>query len=203
MLAIQYEAYGLKGTIYAKCMTDVSLTSDQHLTMKTLNHSDKPFDLFIANEKSNNDGALQQLQLNHPALNVYDLEALYPTNTNQQQWYILKRISDQRARKVGAVRVNDLTRDALKIDSVDGIILAQKLAIQLSLGVGPLSGIHLLAAITLQLHFGIDLVIATILPDNYLQFRSASQHTDFREDSHRYSHDIAFLGYTVFNGAFI
>jgi len=203
MLAIQYEAYGLKGTIYAKCMTGVSLTSDQHHTMRTFNHVDKPFDLFITSGKSNGEAALQALQISHPSLAIYDLESFNPANADQQQWYIMKRTSDQHARKVGATRVNDFTQEALKIHSADGILLAQKLAIQLSLGIGPLSGIHLLAAITLQMHFGIDLAIATVLPDNYLQFGSSCQHIGFRDDSYRYSHDIAFLGYTVFNGAFV
>ena len=54
----------------------------------------------------------------------------------------------------------------------DAILMAQKLAAQLGLGVGVSSGANLVGAVKIQNELGIDAVVATVLPDSNKKYLS-------------------------------
>jgi cysteine synthase len=85
--------------------------------------------------------------------------------------------------------------DIIAADDGDAILLAQRLACELGLGVGISSGANLAGAITLQNRMGDDAVVVTVFPDSNKKYLT----TDLvREEPMRdgyTSADVEFLGF--------
>ena len=56
--------------------------------------------------------------------------------------------------------------DVIAVHDGDAILMAQKLAVELGLGVGISSGANLVGAIVLQARMGTDAVVVTVFPDS-------------------------------------
>jgi len=223
MLAIHYKAYGLKGIIYAAPMSESiyeqgsekPLFPEKHTaTGRPLNRTSPPIhlyqqtlsaiansvhelgkkaDIFVDNNLAIPPEISKQLYALHPSLRVYNLEPHNMQPHPVYQEYLIKCITD----KSGYIRINSKTQQALQLAAKDGAILAMKLAIQLSLGIGPLSGINLLGAILLQQHFGIDQTVVTVFPDSYQELINSHSAYASPLSRHCYSDAISFLEYTV------
>ena len=66
----------------------------------------------------------------------------------------------------------DSLDEVIAVDDGDSIIMAQKLASQLGLGVGISSGANLLGALKVQEHLGSDAIVVTIFPDDNKKYLS-------------------------------
>ena len=87
--------------------------------------------------------------------------------------------------------------DILPINDGDAIVMAQKLARELGLGVGISSGANMAAAVTLQNRLGDVAPVATVFPDSNKKYLSTDllRHEPIK---HGYlSADVAFTGFTA------
>ena len=88
--------------------------------------------------------------------------------------------------------------EVVGVDDGDAIIMAQKLARQLGLGVGISSGANFIGALKLLNEMGEDAVVATVLPDDNKKYLS----TDLLKDEHIrddfLSRDVELLGFRAF-----
>lgn len=66
----------------------------------------------------------------------------------------------------------DKLDEVVAVDDGDSIIMAQKLAAQLGIGVGISSGANFIGAVKLQNHLGDDKVVVTIFPDDNKKYLS-------------------------------
>ena len=85
--------------------------------------------------------------------------------------------------------------EVLSVDDGDSIIMAQRLARELGLGVGISSGANLLAAIMTSECMGADAVVATVFPDDNKKYLSTSL---LAEEPHRADHlnqRVSLLGF--------
>jgi cysteine synthase A len=94
---------------------------------------------------------------------------------------------------VHLVELNEI----LAVHDGDAILLAQKLASQLGLGVGISSGANLAGAIMLQNRMGDDAVVATVFPDSNKKYLTTDllREEPVREDY--VSADVELTGFTV------
>ena len=94
------------------------------------------------------------------------------------------------------VRLSELD-DIIAVHDGDAILMAQKLARELGLGVGISSGANMAGAIALQMHMGDGASVATVFPDSNKKYLS----TDLLHDEpmlDRYmSSEVQFAGFSV------
>ena len=85
------------------------------------------------------------------------------------------------------------------VDAWDGdaILMAQKLAARLGLGVGISSGANLLGALQIALEQGTDAVVATVFPDSNKKYLSTDLCADEPVREEYLSPEIELLGCTV------
>jgi len=80
----------------------------------------------------------------------------------------------------------------------DAILMAQKLASQLGLGVGISSGANLVGALKIQNELGADAVVATVLPDSNKKYLSTDLlHEEPVEDNYL-TPDVELTGFRAF-----
>ena len=60
------------------------------------------------------------------------------------------------------------------VDDGDAILMAQKLAADLGLGVGISSGANFLGALVVQEHLGVDATVVTVFPDDNKKYLSTA-----------------------------
>jgi len=82
----------------------------------------------------------------------------------------------------------------VSVDDGDAILMAQKLARELGLGVGISSGANLLAALEVQEALGPDAVVATVFPDDNKKYLSTDLMRDEPPRSHHRSPDVELVG---------
>jgi len=87
--------------------------------------------------------------------------------------------------------------DILPINDGDAILMAQKLARELGLGVGISSGANLAAAVTLQNRLGDGAPVATVFPDSNKKYLSTDLLRDEPARRDYLSADVEFIGFTA------
>ena len=80
----------------------------------------------------------------------------------------------------------------------DAILMAQRLAAELGLGVGISSGANLLGALTVQERMGRDAVVVTVFPDDNKKYLSTGLLKDEPVRDHFLSPAVRLLGYDAF-----
>lgn len=89
--------------------------------------------------------------------------------------------------------------DIVDVDDGDSILMAQKLATEVGLGVGISSGANFLGAVALQDRLGDDAVVVTLFPDSNKKYLSTDlMHDEPAKPEHLAPH-IAVHGFTAFN----
>lgn len=117
-------------------------------------------------------GVGQFLRSVHPAVAVHPLEpANSPTLSTGHKVgkHRIQGISDEFIPPI--VDISSLD-EIVAVDDGDAILMAQKLASQLGLGVGISSGANLLGALLVQQRLGPGAVVATVLPDDNKKYLS-------------------------------
>jgi cysteine synthase len=134
----------------------------------------------------------------HPGVRIHPLQpAESPTLSTGHQvgHHRIEGISDEFIPPI--MQLNELDA-VLSVHDGDAILMAQKLAAALGLGVGISSGANLLGAIMAQELLGSRAVVVTILPDNNLRYLSTDllQAEPVREDY--LTPQITLLGFEAF-----
>lgn len=96
------------------------------------------------------------------------------------------------------VRLEELD-EVLAVHDGDAILMAQKLAAQLGLGVGISSGANFIAALMAQETLGADAVVATVFADSNKKYLSTDLLREERIQQTYLSQDIELLHYQAFN----
>jgi len=117
-------------------------------------------------------GTGRYLREKNPAIKVYPLE---PSNSPTMSTgykvgrHRIQGISDEFIPPI--LNLEDLN-EVISVDDGDAIIMAQKLASELGMGVGISSGANLLGALMVQEQLGLDAVVVTIFPDDNKKYLS-------------------------------
>jgi len=117
-------------------------------------------------------GTGRYLKARNPAIKLYPVEpANSPTLTTGYKVgkHRIQGISDEFIPAI--VQLKDLDR-VVAIDDGDAIIMAQRLASELGIGVGISSGCNLLAALEVQEELGGDATVVTVLSDDNKKYLS-------------------------------
>ncbi len=117
-------------------------------------------------------GVGSSLREHFPAVRIHPLEpANSPTLSTGHKVgkHRIQGISDEFIPDI--VKLDQLD-EVVSVDDGDAILMAQKLAARLGLGVGISSGANLLAAIKLQEQMGGDAVVVTLFPDDNKKYLS-------------------------------
>jgi cysteine synthase len=110
----------------------------------------------------------------NPAIGVYPVEpANSPTLSTGHKVgkHRIQGISDEFIPPI--VDLNELN-DVIAVDDGDAILMAQKLAAEIGLGVGISSGANFLAALEVQNRTGLDSVVVTVFPDSNKKYLTTS-----------------------------
>ena len=102
----------------------------------------------------------------NPAVGLYPVEpASSPTLTTGHKigTHRIQGISDEFIPPIVDLTVLD---DVIAVDDGDAILMAQKLAAEIGLGVGISSGANFIAALDVQRRTGLDSIVATVFPDS-------------------------------------
>ena len=102
----------------------------------------------------------------NPAVGLYPVEpASSPTLTTGHKvgTHRIQGISDEFIPPIVDLSVLD---DVIAVDDGDAILMAQKLAAEIGLGVGISSGANFIAALEVQRRTGLDSIVATVFPDS-------------------------------------
>ncbi len=86
----------------------------------------------------------------------------------------------------------------VSIDDGDSILMAQKLAAELGIGVGISSGANFLGALKVQEEMGEDAVIATVFPDSNKKYLSTDLLREEPQKGGFFAPDIKLLGFTAY-----
>ena len=114
-------------------------------------------------------------------------------------------------RKVGHHRIQGISDEFIpsilqleKLDSVisvhdgDAILMAQKLAAELGLGVGISSGANFIGALMVQSEMDENAVVTTVFPDDNKKYLSTDLLRDERPDAGYLSSEVEFISYEAF-----
>lgn len=96
------------------------------------------------------------------------------------------------------VNLNELNNSVI-VDDSDAYIMAQKLAYELGMGVGPSSGANLIGAIVIQEKLGIDSVVATVFCDDNKKYLSTELSKKIMPKSNYVSSNVELLGIKSIN----
>ena len=88
--------------------------------------------------------------------------------------------------------------EVVGVDDGDAILMAQRLAAELGLGVGISSGANLLGALMVQERMGRDAVVVTVFPDDNKKYLSTGLLKDEPVRDHFLSPAVRLLGYDAF-----
>jgi len=89
--------------------------------------------------------------------------------------------------------------DVIAVDDGDAILMAQKLANQVGLGVGISSGANFLGAVQLQDRMGSDAVVVTILSDSNKKYLSTDLMSEEPSTRDHLAPSVELLGFTAYN----
>lgn len=171
-------------------------TTGPEIWWQLYSHSIKP-DVFVAGAGTGGTimGVGKFLRQHNPAIKVYPLEpAESPTLST--------------GRKVGRHRIQGVSDEFIpsilnlaKLDPVigvpdgDAILMAQKLAAGLGLGVGISSGANFIGALMAQNQLGADAVVTTVFPDDNKKYLSTDLLRDEPVKDSYLAPEVELLGY--------
>jgi cysteine synthase A len=139
------------------------------------------------------------LQAHHPEVAIYPLEPSNSPTLSEGHKVGKHRIQGISDEFVPAIVHLDELKPPVGVDDGDAILMAQRLASELGLGVGISSGANLLGAILLQDRMGGDATVVTVFCDSNKKYLS----TDLlREEPVKPDHltpDVELLGFTAYN----
>ncbi|GMV06614.1 MAG: cysteine synthase [Gemmatimonadota bacterium] len=144
-------------------------------------------------------GVGRYLRAHHPQVRVHPLEpANSPTLTagHKVGKHRIQGISDEFIPPI--VRLGELD-DIVSVDDGDAILMAQKLASRLGLGVGISAGANFLGAVLVQDRMGPDAVVVTVLPDSNKKYLSTDLLTEEPARREHLTPHVELLGFTAFN----
>ena len=87
----------------------------------------------------------------------------------------------------------------VSVDDGDAIIMAQKLAAEMGIGVGISSGANFLGAVKVQDDMGGEAIVVTVLPDDNKKYLSTALLSEEKPRAGYLSTDIELLGFRAFN----
>jgi cysteine synthase A len=144
-------------------------------------------------------GAGRYLREHHPDVTIHPLE---PSNSPTLRAgcrvgkHRIQGISDEFIPPI--VDLSELD-DTVDVDDGDAILMAQRLATDLGLGVGISSGANFLGAVLLQDQLGSDAVVATLFPDSNKKYLSTDlMHDEPGKPDHLTPH-VQLRGFTAYN----
>jgi cysteine synthase A len=88
--------------------------------------------------------------------------------------------------------------EVISVDEGDSILMAQKLARQIGLGVGISSGVNFLGALIAQNRIGRDSVVATVFPDDNKKYLSTDLLRQEPVKEGFISREVELLGFRAF-----
>ncbi|MEH6307480.1 hypothetical protein RYH73_17655 [Olivibacter sp. CPCC 100613] len=195
LLEIHYQSCGIKGVVYGKY---IPVPAQNHWTysnskMGTLD-SAQVADFFVDNDSSIYLNDIEAyLKTFSPTTELYRLKAIVDHLSGQKNWELIVpwTCSD-------TVLSNE-TEDLIRLANNDGIILAQKLAIQFGLQIDARSGVNLLAAICLQMMSIRKITVFTLLYGVWSEAQLCELIYQAKNDAVYYSDKITFLEYRIIN----
>lgn len=144
-------------------------------------------------------GVGQYLRNQSPSIKLHPVEpAESPTLTTGHKvgHHRIQGISDE---FIPAIVELDKLDEVLAVPDGDAILMAQKLAAQLGLGVGISSGANFIAALMAQERLGADAVVATVFADSNKKYLSTDLLRDEPVRAGYLAPDIELLHYEAFN----
>jgi cysteine synthase A len=143
-------------------------------------------------------GAGRYLKSMNPDLAIHPLEpANSPTLTTGHRVgkHRIQGISDEFIPPIVDLESLDAV---ISVDDGDSILMAQKLAAELGIGVGISSGANFLGALKVQNERGAGAVVATVFPDSNKKYLSTDLLREEPVKSDSLAPDIKLLGFTAF-----
>jgi cysteine synthase A len=144
-------------------------------------------------------GVGRYLRAHHPDVTIHALE---PSNSptlstgHRVGSHRIQGISDEFVPPI--VDLAEL-EDTVAVDDGDAILMAQRLATDLGLGVGISSGANFLGGVLLQDRLGTDAVVVTLFPDSNKKYLSTDlMHEEAVQPDHLAPH-VRLLSFTAFN----
>jgi cysteine synthase A len=144
-------------------------------------------------------GVGRYLRAHHPDVGIHPLE---PSNAPALQTG--QRVGRHRIQGIGDEFVPpmvDLTElaDVVEVDDGDAILMAQKLARDVGLGVGISAGANFLGAVLLQERLGGDAVVVTVFPDSNKKYLATDLLSEEPARGDHLSPHVTLRGFTAFN----
>jgi cysteine synthase A len=140
-------------------------------------------------------GVGRLLRRHNPAIKLHPLQpAESPTLSigHKVGFHRIQGISDEFIPSI--LELNQLD-SVVSVHDGDAILMAQKLASQLGLGVGISSGANFIGALMVQDELGSDAVVTTVFPDDNKKYLSTDLLRDERADDDYLSPEIELLSY--------
>jgi len=137
----------------------------------------------------------------NPKVKVYPLEpANSPTLTTGHKvgFHRIQGISDEFIPPILDLASLD---EIIQVDDGDSIIMAQKLAIELGLGIGISSGANFLGALKVQNELGPETVVTTVFSDDNKKYLSTDLMKVEQAENHFLSKDVELLSVKTFKSA--
>jgi cysteine synthase A len=144
-------------------------------------------------------GTGRYLKSRHPDVRIYPLE---PSNSPTLSTghcvgkHRIQGISDEFVPAI--VDLSELD-EVVSVDDGDSIIMAQKLATNMGIGVGISAGANFLGALKVHMEMGLNSVVATVLPDDNKKYLSTDLLGDEPVKDGFLSPDVELLGFRAFN----
>ncbi len=143
-------------------------------------------------------GIGRYLKERNPEVKIYPLEpSSSPTLTTGHKVgsHRIQGISDEFIPPIVDLETLD---EVVQVDDGDSIIMAQKLARELGLGIGISSGANFIGALKVQNQLGPKTVVATIFADDNKKYLSTDLMKIEKEESHYLSKDVEMLSVKTF-----
>jgi cysteine synthase A len=144
-------------------------------------------------------GTGRYLRTRNPAVRLHPVEpANSPTLSTGCKLgkHRIQGVSDE---FIPAIVKLDQLDAVVSVDDGDAIIMAQRLAAELGIGVGISSGCNLLAALRVQDEMGVDATVVTVLCDDNKKYLSTSLLHDEPVKPDFLSSDVTLLGFRALN----
>lgn len=143
-------------------------------------------------------GAGKYLKEMHPSVKIHPLEpANSPTLTTGHKVgkHRIQGISDEFIPPIVDLKSLD---PVVSVDDGDAIIMAQKLAAELGIGVGISSGANFIGALKIQNEIGDNAVVATVFPDSNKKYLSTDLLRNEPSKEDFLSKDVELLGFGAY-----
>ena len=159
-------------------------------------HSLKP-DAFVAGVGTGGTimGAGKYLRQRNPAIKIHPLQPAESPTLSVGHKVGLHRIQGISDEFIPAILKLENLDPVVSVHDGDAILMAQKLAAGLGLGVGISSGANFLGALMLQDEMGDEAVVTTVFPDDNKKYLTTDLLREERAQSDYLTPEVEFLGY--------